>query len=392
MGEEMNKRFEQLDSIRGLAAFSVLLHHVALAASIPVITILTTGFSPFRVFTNGQSAVVLFFILSGFVLSLPYLNGSQAKYKVFITKRFFRIYIPYIVSVVLAIFLCFLVSEGGIQEMSDWFNKSWIYPINFHLLLEHIIMIGNFNTDAFNNVIWSLIHEMRISIIFPILGYILIKYKWYSTLGICFGLSLISGLNNIYNFETSYGNNTSFLDTLHYSSMFLIGGLIAKNKDFLLRIYINLSKSLKFILIFLGFISYTYYGGVKAISEKINISPYSEILGDYSIAFGVSLIIIISLGSKNITKYLVIKPFKFLGEISYSLYLYHLIVLTTLVYLLHGIIPIWLIYLLTIIISIIVAKISYNYIEIPAIRIGQKVIFHRYNTNSEKENSKYKAV
>lgn len=34
--------------------------------------------------------------------------------------------------------------------------------------MQHILLIGKYNTDAYNSVIWSLVHEMRISIVFPL--------------------------------------------------------------------------------------------------------------------------------------------------------------------------------------------------------------------------------
>ena len=44
----------------------------------------------------GPEAVILFFVLSGFVLSLPAVNGRPQTYPTFITRRIFRIYVPYL--------------------------------------------------------------------------------------------------------------------------------------------------------------------------------------------------------------------------------------------------------------------------------------------------------
>ena len=55
------------------------------------------------VFYGGHSALPLFFILSGFVLALPAVNNKPQSYPVFITRRFFRLYIPYVVALAIAI-------------------------------------------------------------------------------------------------------------------------------------------------------------------------------------------------------------------------------------------------------------------------------------------------
>src|ERR1700742_1415897 len=67
-------RIEFLDSIRGLAALAVLLSHAAGVLVAPAfffyvlhIPLLNAGF-------DGKAAVAMFFLLSGLVLSRPYLK------------------------------------------------------------------------------------------------------------------------------------------------------------------------------------------------------------------------------------------------------------------------------------------------------------------------------
>jgi peptidoglycan/LPS O-acetylase OafA/YrhL len=56
----MNKRLVELDSIRGLAAISVLFGHIVSLSSVPSIL----AISPLRIFWLGHGAVIFFFILS----------------------------------------------------------------------------------------------------------------------------------------------------------------------------------------------------------------------------------------------------------------------------------------------------------------------------------------
>lgn len=388
----MGDRFEQIDSLRGLAASSVVLNHLCLASTIPLLTTLSTGYSysPFFILINGRGAVVLFFILSGFVLSLPFLKGRQAQYNVYLTKRIFRIYIPYLASTILVFILYYLLYKEGLKDVGEWVSTLWGSRLSAGLLLDHFLMLGNYDTRALNTVIWSLIHEMRISIIFPILGFILIKYNWKVILGICIVLSSVSGLNDIFNFETSYGYHTSFSETVHFSSMFLIGGLLAKYHKSLLEIYNKLSRMVKIGLLLVAFLGYTYYGIAQLIFKKLSIPGYGQI-GDYSIALAVTLIIITALGSRKVRNILEIKPIKFLGKISYSLYLFHLIVILSLIYWLQGIMSTDIILLISVPVSIGVATVAYHYIELPAIKAGKKLT-SRFNKNNRQEQVNNNAI
>src|SRR5207245_1443814 len=109
-----------------------------------------------------------FFVLSGFVLALPFLKGAAITYQTFVIKRVLRIYIPYLASIFLAILMATLVAKGQIQGLDAFFNETWHTGITFKLLIEHLILVYNPDTSAFNSVIWSLVHEMRISLFFPL--------------------------------------------------------------------------------------------------------------------------------------------------------------------------------------------------------------------------------
>lgn len=366
------QRYEQLDSIRGLASLTVVFYHIMLVTYLPIISLILSPYLPFSVSINGHSSVIMFFMLSGFVLALPYFKGTHTSYVTFLTKRFFRIYVPYLISLgAVGIAYTMLSSQNGITELSDWFNNTWTKDLTTYDIIMHLLLIPNYNSDLLNNVIWSLIQEMRISIIFPLLAFILINMNWKYILLICFGCSIISGLNNNLDLEMSYGFHTAFLDTLHYISIFLIGGILAKHREYLIKLYCQILRHTKIIFLLVAFIFYHYWRIPRKITETLGLYDYAEIVGDYSIVVGAGLFIVIALGSQKLASFLEIKIFKYLGNISYSLYLYHLIVLYSLLYLFYEQIPITTIYILTLILSLIVATISYYFVEIPSIKLGK---------------------
>lgn len=67
------------------------------------------------------------------------------------------------------------------------------------------------------------------------------------------------------------------------------------------------------------------------------------------------------------------KPIVFLGKISYSLYLYHFIVLIGSIYLLYKILPIWAILSIAFVLSFALATLAYHFVERPSITLGKRL-------------------
>lgn len=81
------KKLMKLEAIRGFAALYVVCHH-----TLPKSTFIFG--KEFFFFRYGQEAVILFFILSGFVIQYAFATSSDKSFKSFFLKRFLRIYIP----------------------------------------------------------------------------------------------------------------------------------------------------------------------------------------------------------------------------------------------------------------------------------------------------------
>lgn len=65
-------RFHELDGLRGLAALTVYFSHLIGTFNFSSDYFTKVSNSPLHLFWHGEGAVQLFFILSGFVLTLPY--------------------------------------------------------------------------------------------------------------------------------------------------------------------------------------------------------------------------------------------------------------------------------------------------------------------------------
>lgn len=149
----MSKRIEYLDSLRGLAALSVVVHHCFLLSPVfwaahsrePILNPLVWAFTytPLHLFWDGPEAVTFFFVLSGFVLALPYFGGRAPFYPSYLARRFFRIYVPYIVVVILSSgLLIFSLSKHPMAGTSEWFTRVWAHPVDFKEYLNLVLMRG----------------------------------------------------------------------------------------------------------------------------------------------------------------------------------------------------------------------------------------------------------
>ncbi|HDR3888942.1 TPA: acyltransferase [Bacillus cereus] len=372
----MTRRYKELDSLRGIAAIIVLLgHFLALFPILGKKVMYSTFGAYFSILWQGHSAVIIFFVLSGFVLSLPFYKGTEFNYLKYLIKRVCRIYIPYIVILFIAIGIKLGIHSkiGAIPGLVQW--GSWNIEVSFNRVIDHILFLREFNSDAFIMVIWSLVHEMRISIVFPLIIFLLLRVNWKVSIGIAMFLSVIGYLlmKNIPS-EFNMPVSTNYFITLHYSSMFIIGALLAKNREYLVSKIIN--SKVKYILLPLGLLFFSYpripFMLLSKLIGEIDYDLYLIII-DWYICFGAVLIILSALSSKLFSKLLLIKPVQFIGEISYSLYLVHPIVLLTTVHIFYGKISVPLILLISFLFTMVVSVLCYKFIEIPSIKIGRKL-------------------
>ncbi|PFD42975.1 acyltransferase [Bacillus cereus] len=372
----MTRRYKELDSLRGIAAIIVLLgHFLALFPILGKKVMYSTFGACFSILWQGHSAVIIFFVLSGFVLSLPFYKGTEFNYLKYLIKRVCRIYIPYIVILFIAIGIKLGIHSkiGTVPGLVQW--GSWNIEVSFNRVMNHILFLREFNSDAFIMVIWSLVHEMRISIVFPLIIFLLLRVNWKVSIGIAMFFSVIGYLlmKNIPS-EFNMPVSTNYFITLHYSSMFIIGALLAKNREYLVSKIIN--SKVKYILLPLGLLFFSYpripFMLLSKLIGEIDYELYLIII-DWYICFGAVLIILSALSSKLFSKLLLIKPVQFIGEISYSLYLVHPIVLLTTVHIFYGKISVPLILLISFLFTMIVSVLCYKFIEIPSIKIGRKL-------------------
>ncbi len=381
----MATRLHQLDSLRGIAALTVMNSHLMLtlpfvwdttkpeAASIWTNLIL---FSPLRILFAGHEAVIFFFVLSGFVLAQPLLQTGPklAAYPGYLVKRVLRIYPPYLVAALLAIIACNFWSGPEIKNASGWFQQSWKNPITFQAVSDHILMIGAFNNCDYNPVLWSLVHEMRISILFPGIMWLLLRHpRICITLPVFF--TLLDWLSISLRFHGHLDFSHDYFSTLHYSGFFILGAYLAKNCEKPLRIAASLRPALKCSVLLCGILAYTNAFYLPHLAQSLP-KPLRLLVGkswsqDWLTAAGVTVFILFALSSSKASSLLGSRVLLFLGAISYSLYLFHALILKSVVTLYGNQYPLVMLLLLSGILSLGVGWMSWKWIEVPSIALAR---------------------
>lgn len=273
-----NKRIIELDIFRGIAAFSVVLFHYTTRYNIAFETDTMKWFE----FSFGHYGVQLFFIISGFVIFMT-LERSKNTLD-FIKRRFIRLYPTFWICLIITFITTYF---AGVSRFERTFTD----------LLANTTMIPNLlGFRAIDGVYWSL----QVELLFYFLMIILLQFKLLKYVFSLMITWLIIGIL-IHYFHVPYLN--VYLIT-GYSYLFIAGISFYK-------IWNNGGSlgSLKYHFLILLCLIYSF---AKDIEEGFVVL----------LCFGLFYLFVFQ-KLKIITSFKLFKPFVFLGDISYSLYLIH---------------------------------------------------------------------
>lgn len=341
------KEIRSLTGLRGIAAFYVMIYHYFNPYLIKMYdkepNYLLYYFKNF--ISQGYLAVDLFFMLSSYVLFLRYsanFNNSVSisHYKEYMWKRFKRIYPLYLFSI---IFILLFIENFRLDD----------FIINLLFLQAYFITI----IRTVNVPTWSLSIEWSIYLILPFLMVLWQKTKnkfhYFFLIIVLFVLYQIQYLDKFvfdFNMLNMYKLEANDKINIHIGLLALIRGIIAYYIGFLIwkfrAIKVNkLLFILSLILILMELI--------------ININ-------DVLIIIPLALFFNGLINNKTlISNILSSKPIHYLGQISFSLYLFHIIILNILIK--YNVFQIpnnsYNIYLISIISSLIFSVITYEVIE-----------------------------
>lgn len=327
MKSKKHTRVAYIDGLRGVASVIVMMHHFACALYPSIIfgtralphsgiekLIATT---PLNLFFAGNFAVCIFFVISGYVLSRKFFAGTlHQNIVVRVVRRYTRLMVPVLGS----FFLGYLLMKGNLffnariaetTHSQGWLAQQYNFPPSFLGMLKQSFFRVFLYTSGgkYNSVAWS------------------ISYEFGGSLLIFFILAIFSGTvkrSTIYAALACIFWKTYFLG-------FVLGMMAADPTNPFAR---YTGKSLRrshaliifFIALFLGSyplipVSDTMY----AFLQLPLISNEESAVFYHTIAAFILIICIPRM--KPIVSLLTGKPVLWMGKISVSVFLTHLLIL-----------------------------------------------------------------
>ncbi|RZK49205.1 MAG: acyltransferase [Pedobacter sp.] len=302
-----NNHITVLNGLRGFAALYVLIHHARLLLAQPYkygLAIVPEKFSfidkflvyTFGLFKFGHEAVIIFFVLSGFVIHLKQaqVDFKYSKFSLnkFFKKRIIRLWPTLITAMLLCVLfdaICFLYLKE-----SDVFQK--YNRINF---VQNILLIPNSADWGNNYPLWSLKHEWVFYLLYPCLLFLKTKQKLIPII-------ILSTTYLLY----LLGIKIPILQNVAYTVLIWYLGVI------LADLYIKHNKRLKNVYpyFFVPILSYP-------LLDRNNIDTFPIL----DLVFGIfTMGLICCLLYNRFNKLnLFFNKFKLIGLYSYSLYLLH---------------------------------------------------------------------
>ena len=212
--------FPEIDGIRFLAIVLVILFHTHgyfLGKSTITFADSPGSYSLLNTFLiNGDRGVELFFVLSGFVLCLPFAqyyinNGKKVQLKKYYLRRLTRLEPPYIIAMTLFFAMQLIMHVHPLGILFPSWLASLIYAHNF--IFHHAPLL--------TVVAWSLEIEIQFYVLAPILFSIL-SLKPVARRSILIGLTLL-----IIMLQHSFPLPQNVLNIYAFAQYFFIGTLLA---------------------------------------------------------------------------------------------------------------------------------------------------------------------
>lgn len=327
-----SQRIEIFDGMRGLASLIVMIFHMA------VWTVYGYSANEYKIFANtfwrvatqtpvkmiwgGNEAVLVFYIIGGFVLARPYLNGRKLDFKSFIIKRWIRLMLPYVLVIAVTVILIALFGawKHDTIDLSGSFNVKWKRVPNAMEMLLYFLGY-DYSLNILSGAFWSMVQEWRLSFILPFLAVALHSNRTGKVLGYYAVLQV--GIDALTNWGMRSDTvwlaqlSESFNRTNYYAIFFVMGAVLAKHLP-AIRVFVREHRGFRIL-------------SAWAIPFLI---PSQWILAALGLSFrvrnallltglGIILFLLLCMESPRLMAFFKSKPLLLLGKLSFSLYLTH---------------------------------------------------------------------
>lgn len=358
---KVNNYYPELDGLRFLAFLLVLIHHSYYSESIPVWNILHN---------YGWIGVDIFLCLSAFLftklLFVEYEEKDTINIPYFYLRRILRIWPLY--------FFFFGIMLIYSLFLTGWDTNILLRSIGILTFTDNLFtMVYGYNRAiAFSKHLWTISYEEQFYLIIPWVLRVLYKFKKMTTIYIL-GIGMLIGvaIRLIFIYYKIRHPDIWVFPFTHFES--ILGGIIIGLGLF--------DKQLKKIPSWLSFITGVIVLWLVSNLPNVNITQWELMLTYPLVGIGTSLILFATLnGNLGFVSILLRNQWlRYLGKISYGLYVYHLIGIKLSSYIVdsfvspnqHAVYPI-LVLISTLIVTIVISTLSYEILEKTFLRIKDR--------------------
>ncbi len=312
-----------LDGVRGLAALVVVNEHI-LRLFYPALFIDTSliydnftlmerlTFPPFNLLHNGGWAVSLFFVLSGYVLSIGFFdNKADIKPIAAMVTRYLRLTVP----VVVVLLMCYTIMSADLLflDSARLLTGTHVAPVGgadvtlWSVIYQSLIGVYLHNDFSHNPVLWTMQAELIGSVVVYLLLFALHTLSWRLT-------DSASRRYVLYAVLIALTSQTVYL-------AFVLGVLIADVKT--MQYQLLNKKALLIPIIFSGFILLGY--NVRGLFDNpyrwITLSTFDS-RSEYLYNIWGAALVLLALTHSSVLQRLLHGPLlTWLGQKSYAIYL-----------------------------------------------------------------------
>lgn len=317
MTAKQNIYFNNLDAFRFFAFLKVFLLHLPYSGKSSIIILLKSG---------GGLGVLFFFVLSGFLITFKACNEisstQQFQAKRFFINRALRIWpLFFLVLIVVHLIPYDFLTQLGMHIIAHGYLPNPWYSFSF---LENYRMIHLDNVPQTSplSVFWSLCIEEHFYIVWILMfSFVSIhKIKYFLWFGIIIGV-----VSRFFEGNITHNQHVLSNDLITNLDLFCIGGLLGYayiyNKVYLISIYRRISSKGKWVSIVFLMLAVLFFPWIRPTQGGNfwkSIFPF---------VYGVLFVIPIWYSLFANKRFLISKNqfLSKLGNLSYGLYVYHLI-------------------------------------------------------------------
>jgi peptidoglycan/LPS O-acetylase OafA/YrhL len=363
-------RIKSLDGLRGVAALIVVFHHILLTVPSLALAYEFTEprqahdgldlltYTPLHLIWDGPAAVVIFFILSGYVLSVPYAAGKTGGWRSYYPQRLLRLYLPVWGALVFSLIAVTVVPRHYVPGAT--------YFVNLHATAPHGIAQAARNatllvkTGWLDSPLWSLRFEVAFSVFLPLA-------VWAGALG-----HRVRAVESAACLAVVVAGWQVHSQLLEYVPMFGLGVVLAYEQERFRAVTCRFTQARWIVITTVSVLLISSYWDLWGLGLG-RIAAFGQALA----AIGGCGVLVAIRDWPSARRLGEVAPVQWLGKRSFSLYLIHEPIVVTVVFALGGKPDVALVFAIALPVTLALTEVFYRVVEHPshlfALAVGRRV-------------------